>query len=55
MRLFVSIVANCFFGTALLVAAADSRAAESWLIPADQICASPDAAPLQDGACDRDR
>lgn len=50
MRLFVSIVANCFFGTALLVAAADSRAAESWLIPADQIYASPDAAPLQDGA-----
>ena len=44
MRPFVSIAAVCLLG-----AAADSFAATSWLIPADTIYPSPDAAPLRNG------
>lgn len=44
MRVLVPIAAVCLLGTA-----ADSRAATSWLIPADKIYPSPDATPLRNG------
>jgi imidazolonepropionase-like amidohydrolase len=45
MRSILSFAAVCFLGLA-----ADSRAGQSWLIPADKIYTSPDAPPIVHGA-----